>query len=114
MFKSPRHLTDVEAFHHRESCLCESCQYLFEGSQEISTVIKPFDILMYMDRGMRREVEGRDISRKNAERIIERLIQHSLRELPHKYKTYQEAYDAVIASMDRQHPQVVRAYAGMG
>ena len=71
------------------------------------------DILVYYDRGMRREVEGYDITRAHATRIIESLIQHCLRELPHKYKTYQEAYDDVIYSMGKKNPQLMRAYAGL-
>jgi hypothetical protein len=113
MFKSPRHLTDVEAFHHRESCLCESCQYLFGGRQDMSTVVSVDDILIYYDRGIRKEVEGRDILRKRAGRILEQAIQHCLRELPHKYKTYSEAYDDVMATMNRTQPRLMRDYAGL-
>ncbi len=73
----PGDLREVESLYHDCGCQCASC-----AKEEAMNYIKPDDVVIFAERGVKVEVTGRELSWKAAADEVHRMVKLYLREHP--------------------------------
>ena len=97
----PEDLTQVEILYHDCSCTCAGC-----AKEEAMSYIKPDDVVIFAEPGMKVEVTGRELSWKAAADEVHRMARRYMQDRPGT--DYRTAMWRVLDT----HPQLKKTYSG--